>query len=123
MKWYKRSNLSITPIDLSHVAPENKDKEILRLGIIAEQDAVSLYEQMADMTEDKAIKTILLNIAKEEKTHIGEFEALLKERDSEYVTELEKGQKEVEDKTKGDTEEKEGKEGEGEDEDSEREEE
>ena len=67
--------LSTEPIDLSKVKKEDVDKEILRLGIIAELDAVSLYEQLAAKTSDNNIKKIILDIAKEEKTHVGEFEA------------------------------------------------
>lgn len=88
--------LSTEPIDLSKVKKEEIDKEILRLGIIAELDAVNLYEQLAAKTESKEIKAILLDIAKEEKTHVGEFQALLLERDREQVKELENGKKEVE---------------------------
>jgi rubrerythrin len=72
------------------------DKEILRAGIIAELDAINLYEQMAAMTKDKNIKNILLDIAKEEKTHVGEFLTLLQKNDREQGVELEKGKKEVE---------------------------
>ncbi len=43
------------------------------MGIIAELDAINLYEQMANMTENEKIKKILLDIAKEEKTHVGEI--------------------------------------------------
>ena len=88
--------LSDIPKNLEKVSKENLDKEILRVGIIAELDAVSLYEQLAVMTSDGAMKRILLDIAKEEKTHVGEFQALLLERDKEQVEELEKGKKEVE---------------------------
>ena len=87
--------LSDIPKNLEKVGKENLDKEILRIGMIAELDAVSLYEQMAVMTSDKHIKKILLDIAKEEKTHVGEFQALLLERDKEQVKELENGRKEV----------------------------
>ena len=88
--------LSRTPIKLEKVTKQNLDKEILRLGMIAELDAVSLYEQLAAMTEDVTIKKVLMDIAKEEKTHIGEFETLLLERDPEQIKELEKGKEEVE---------------------------
>ncbi len=88
--------LSNIPLDLSKVSKENIDKEILRVGIIAELDAVSLYEQLASMTNDNDLKKILLDIAKEEKTHVGEFQALLLARDSQQVEELEAGKKEVE---------------------------
>ena len=69
--------LSQLPIDLTKVSQDNLDKEILRAAIIAELDAVSLYEQLASMTKNDKLKTILLDIAKEEKTHVGEFQTLL----------------------------------------------
>jgi rubrerythrin len=87
--------LSNLPINLSKVRKEDIDKEILRLGMIAELDAVSLYEQLASMTENKDIKKLVLDIAKEEKTHIGEFQAFLLRLDKEQVNELSKGKKEV----------------------------
>lgn len=91
--------LSQIPIDLKKVGKGEIDKEILRIGMIAELDAVSLYEQLAVMTENKGIKEILLDIAKEEKTHVGEFQALLLELDQEQGEELKKGKEEVEEKT------------------------
>lgn len=42
------------------------------------------------------MKKIFLNVAKEEKTHVGEFQALLLRMDKEQVKELEEGKKEVE---------------------------
>jgi len=68
----------------------------LRLAIIAELDAVSLYEQLAAATNNRNIKKVLLEVAKEEKTHVGEFQTLLLKEDEEQVEELEKGKKEVE---------------------------
>ena len=88
--------LSQMPIDLSKVKKENLDKEILRAGMLAELDAINLYEQMAAMTENENIKKTLLDIAREEKTHIGEFQALLLTLDKEQEEELEKGKREVE---------------------------
>jgi len=87
--------LSKIPINLEKVKKEDLDKEILRVGIIAELDAINLYEQMAAMTEKEDIKKILLDIAKEEKTHVGEFQALLLKEDTEQEKELEEGKKEV----------------------------
>ena len=81
--------------DLGKMDKEAVDNEILRVGIIAELDAINLYEQLAAMTTDKNIKKMLLDIAKEEKTHVGEFQALLLNRDKEQVKELEAGKKEV----------------------------
>jgi rubrerythrin len=48
------------------------------------------------MAEREEVKKVLLDIAKEEKTHMGEFQALLLRQDREQVEELEKGKKEVE---------------------------
>jgi rubrerythrin len=89
--------LSKIPIkeDLSKMKKETVDNEILRVGMIAELDAVSLYEQLAAMTENPNIKKLLLDIAKEEKTHMGEFQALLLRGDKEQLKELENGKKEV----------------------------
>ena len=88
--------LSQLPINLSKVKKEDLDKEILRVGMIAELDAVSFYEQMAALTENENMKKVLLDIAKEEKTHVGEFQALLMKEDGEYKDELKEGEKEVE---------------------------
>ena len=84
------------PIDISKIKPENLNKEILRSALIAELDAINLYEEMAALTNDKNIKTILLDVAKEEKEHIGEFQTLLLMIDKEQLKELEGGKKEVE---------------------------
>lgn len=84
------------PINLQRVPKEELEREILRVGIIAELDAINLYEQMAAMTEDKHIKAVLFDIAKEEKTHVGEFQALLLEKDKQQVKELVAGKEEVE---------------------------
>ena len=88
--------LSEIPINLEKIKPEDLDKEILRAGIIAELDAINLYEQMAALTKNEHIKEILLDIAKEEKTHVGEFQALLLNKDKEQEKELEEGKGEVE---------------------------
>lgn len=88
--------LSQIPINLEKATKQDLDKEILRAGIIAELDAINLYEQMAAMTGNENIKKILLEIAKEEKTHVGEFHTLLLTEDREQGKELEEGKKEVE---------------------------
>lgn len=82
--------------DLSKMNKEDVNKEILRAGIIAELDAINLYEQLAAMTTDDKIRKILLDIAKEEKTHVGEFQELLLRIDKEQVKEMAAGKKEVE---------------------------
>ena len=88
--------LSKIPLNLDKVKKEDIDKEILRVGMIAELDAVNLYEQMSALTQNRNLKKILLDIAKEEKTHLGEFQTLLLMEDKEQREELEEGRKEVE---------------------------
>jgi len=88
--------LSQLPTNLDKINKEDLDKEILRAGIIAELDAINFYEQMASLTHNENIKKILLDIAKEEKAHVGEFEALLLMEDKEQVEESAEGKKEVE---------------------------
>ncbi|MCL5407240.1 MAG: rubrerythrin [Patescibacteria group bacterium] len=88
--------LSKSLIDLDNLGGDNRDKEIARLGMIAELDAVNLYEQLAESTANKKMKRVLLDIAREEKTHVGEFETLLLKLDAEQGTENEKAKKEVE---------------------------
>jgi rubrerythrin len=88
--------LSNIPIDLNKIRKEDIDKEILRAGIIAEYDAINLYEQMAALTENQNIRKVLLDVAKEEKEHVGEFQTLLLKFDKEQVEEMEEGKKEVE---------------------------
>jgi len=87
--------LSKIPIDLQKIKKDNLDKEILRFAVIAELDAINLYEQMADMTRNVNIKKVLLDISREEKTHVGEFQTLLLMEDKEQVQELEKGKEEA----------------------------
>jgi rubrerythrin len=88
--------LSKIPILLERIKKEDLDKEVLRAGIMAELDAINLYEQMAAVSQNEKIKRILLDIAKEEKTHVGEFQTLLLQFDPEQQKELEEGKREVE---------------------------
>jgi rubrerythrin len=68
--------LSKISVKVEKIAEENLDKQVLRAAIISELDAVNLYEQMASLTGNSYIRTILLDEDKEEKTHVGEFQTL-----------------------------------------------
>lgn len=87
--------LSKIPFDLQKINNEDINKEILRASIIAELDAINLYEQMASLTTDENIRKILLDVAREEKTHVGEFQTLLLNLDKEQEQELKAGKDEV----------------------------
>jgi rubrerythrin len=91
--------ISKVPISLEKVKKEEINKEILRVAIIAELDAINLYEQLAQATDNEDIRKVFFDIAKEEKTHAGEFQALLLRIDKEQALELEKGKKEIEELT------------------------
>ncbi len=53
--------------------------------MIAELDAINLYEQMAKLTKNEEIRTILLDIAREEKIHVAMFETVLLQADEEFL--------------------------------------
>lgn len=92
--------LSKEPIDFDKIPEENIDKEILRWGVMAELDAINFYEQMASKAKNPIVKKVMLEVAKEEKEHVGEFESLLFELDKEQAEEYEEGKKEVEEMKK-----------------------
>ncbi len=87
--------LAEKPIDLSRLKGGQVDAQVLRLAVIAELDAISLYEQLAAVASSEEIKKVLLDVAKEEKTHVGEFLEMLLRVDKEQVEELEKGREEI----------------------------
>ncbi|MHB8068043.1 MAG: ferritin family protein [Desulfobaccales bacterium] len=91
--------LSQIPADLSKLSKENLNQELLRVAIIAELDAINLYEQLAALTDNTDIKKVFLDIAKEEKTHVGEFQTMLLRMDQEQVQEMENAKKEIKELT------------------------
>ncbi len=98
VSYYKGDSLlSKHPLELPQPRKLSKEEvaEALRLSIIAELDAINLYLQLARYSEDENIKKVFEDIAKEEKTHVGEFLALLKSLDPEQVAELKAGAEEV----------------------------
>lgn len=73
----------------------NIDLQALRHSIIAEYDAIELYEQLADKVNNNGVKKLLLDVAEEEKVHIGEFEQALRMLDEEHGKAEEEGKEEV----------------------------
>lgn len=88
--------LSQMPFDLGRMKSGEVDKEVVRLAIIGELDTINLYEQLAAMTGNELLKKVFLDVAGEEKTHVGEFQTMLLRLDEEQVKELDAGRKEVE---------------------------
>ncbi len=50
----------------------------IRFMVAAEYEAVQLYMQLAELTDDKLAQEVLKDIADEERVHAGEFLRLLK---------------------------------------------
>jgi len=93
--------MSKNPLDVPRDRKFTADEliEALRLSIIAELDAVNMYLQFARACSDEKVKKVFEDIAREEKTHVGEFLALLKNLDAEQASQLEAGEREVEELT------------------------
>ena len=87
------------PVDFNKVKKNELNNVILRVAIMGEMDAINLYEQMAALTDNEDIRKVMLDIAKEEKAHVGEFQTLLLRLDQEQVQGLEQGKKEVQELT------------------------
>ncbi len=68
----------------------------IRFLIAAEYEAIQLYQQTAESTDNDLARTVLLDIANEEKEHAGEFLRLLRELDPEEENFYREGYEEVE---------------------------
>jgi len=49
----------------------------LRLDLSAEEEAVHLYEAHAEASDNELARKVLIDIANEERVHVGEFQRLL----------------------------------------------
>ena len=89
------------PFELPKGRPLTKTEiaQALRWAIEAELDAISFYEQLAEGIADERIKSIFLDVAKEEKEHFGEFLAALFEVDEELAKYMKEGFEEVKEET------------------------
>jgi rubrerythrin len=81
-------------------AERNLTKEELiraiRFMVAAEYEAVQLYMQLAESTDDKLAKEVLIDIADEERVHAGEFLKLLKQLAPDEEKFYKEGEEEVE---------------------------
>ncbi len=68
----------------------------VRFMIAAEYEAVQLYTQLAESTDDELAKDVLKDIADEERVHAGEFLRLLKQLAPDEEKFYAEGAKEVE---------------------------
>lgn len=68
----------------------------IRYMIAAEYEAIQLYMQLAESTDNKLAQKVLVDIADEEREHAGEFLRLLRELEPEEEKFYGKGYEEVE---------------------------
>ena len=68
----------------------------VRFMVAAEYEAIQLYMQLAESTDNKLAIAVLKDIADEERVHAGEFLRLLKELDPEEEEFYKEGAEEVE---------------------------
>ncbi len=88
-----------TPFSVLSLGRKINEEELIRairFFISAEYEAIQLYEEIAEATDNELAKRVLYDIANEEKVHAGEFLKLLKEIDKEEEKFYKEGEKEVE---------------------------
>ena len=68
----------------------------IRFMIAAEYEAIQLYMQLAESTDNKLAQEVLKDISDEERVHAGEFLRLLKELTPDEQKFYDEGTKEVE---------------------------
>ena len=68
----------------------------IRFMVAAEYEAIQLYQQTAESTDNELAKEVLIDIANEEKEHAGEFLRLLRELDADEEKFYKEGYEEVE---------------------------
>lgn len=73
----------------------SNDAEMIRAAISAEIDAINFYSQLRAKIKSQKAKQVLEDIEREEKVHIGELEAILKELDEDFEDTQIEGDKEV----------------------------
>lgn len=83
-------------VPISVLRTQDNPLDIIRAALIAESDAVNLYEQMARECSHERLKKLLLELAKDEKVHIGQLHYLMHEVDEDFTAACEEAKKENE---------------------------
>ena len=80
---------------LEHKVTHSELVRAIRFMVAAEYEAVQLYEQLAESTDNELAKRVLLDIAREEVVHAGEFLTLLKHLQPDEQANYDEGAEEV----------------------------
>ena len=83
-------------VDLGRNLTKEELLRALRFVVSAEFEAVQLYTQLANASDDPEVKKVLRDVADEEIVHAGEFLALVKKINPEEEKLYNKGEKETE---------------------------
>jgi len=76
---------------------KERDLQILRIGMIAELDAVNFYNRLAELASSPQVTKLMQDVSQEEKVHAAEFETLMEDLDPSYDEAEAEGEKEVKD--------------------------
>jgi len=69
-----------------------------RLALIAEQEAIALYDRIAEIVPDEKVKGLMTDLSNEEQVHVGELLKLIASFDEDDPEKLIEGVKEAKDK-------------------------
>lgn len=83
--------------DLGRTLNERELSRALRQSLVAEEEAIHLYEALADATDNNKVKRVLQDVADEEKVHVGEFQQLLDDLLSDEKELIDEGREEIKD--------------------------
>jgi hypothetical protein len=83
------------PPDPKKIGGRNMDKEIIRMCMMAEQEAINDYEKAAGYVSDPHARDQILSVAREEKVHFAEFYYQLSRLDDQMCDAMDEGKNEV----------------------------
>lgn len=63
--------------NLTNVPKEDLDKEILKAAVVTELETTNMYEKMAEMTRNPELRATLLDVIRNKRMMVGEFQAHL----------------------------------------------
>lgn len=91
-------NIPILNELMNNIDDDSTDFELLRQALIAESDAVNLYVQLARKCKSEQARKLLIDLAQEERVHIGELTSFLNKYSDSQKGADDKAKSELEDK-------------------------
>ena len=75
------THVKLTKEKSEHLSQKSSNQDLLRSGIIAELDAINLYQSHIENIDDDESKKVLAHIRDEEKEHVAELACVLSKQD------------------------------------------